>query len=124
MVSFVFVTHSALLAQGIVEEARMMAPHVPMLAAGGTKTGALGTSEEKIDHAIRQLWSEDGVIVLMDMGSSVLTARLVAEDWEGVYLADCPIVEGAVTGSVLAETGADLQEILSALSQVAQEPKL
>ena len=40
---------------------------------------SFGTSYEKIANAIEEIYSDDGVIVLMDMGSAVMTAEMVLE---------------------------------------------
>ena len=126
MVGFVIVSHSAKLAEGVVDLARMMARTVPIAPAGGLEDGTFGTSFEKISNAIDQVYSDDGVILLMDMGSAVMTAEMVIESMEGrkIVMADCPIVEGAVTGTVSAESGAGLEEILEDLEQVGTQKKL
>ena len=68
MVGFVIVSHSAKLAEGVADLARMMAKSAPIAPAGGLEDGSFGTSFEKISSAIDQVYSEDGVILLMDMG--------------------------------------------------------
>ena len=79
MVGFVIVSHSETLANGVVELTKMMADGVPIRAAGGLDGGGFGTSYEKISNAIEDIYSDDGVIVLMDMGSAVMTAEMVLE---------------------------------------------
>lgn len=126
MVGFVIVSHSAKLAEGVADLSRMMARSCPIAAAGGLEDGSFGTSFEKISSAIDQVYSDDGVILLMDMGSAVMTAEMVLEAMDGrkLVLADCPIVEGAVTGTVSAESGASLEDILAELEQVGEQKKL
>lgn len=126
MVGFVIVSHSAKLAEGVADLARMMAKSAPIAPAGGLEDGSFGTSFEKISSAIDQVYSEDGVILLMDMGSAVMTAEMVIESMEGrkLAMADCPIAEGAVTGTVNAEAGMSLEEILEELAQVGTQKKL
>ncbi len=126
MVGFVIVSHSEKLAQGVVDLARMMAKETPIAAAGGLEDGSFGTSFEKISNAVDEVYSDDGVIMLMDMGSAVMTAEMVIESMEGrkIVMADCPIAEGAVTGTVSAESGATLEEILADLEQVGTQKKL
>ena len=126
MVGFVIVSHSAKLAEGVADLSRMMARSCPIAAAGGLEDGSFGTSFEKISSAIDQVYSDDGVILLMDMGSAVMTAEMVLEAMDGrkLVLADCPIVEGAVTGTVSAESGASLEDILAELEQVGAQKKL
>ena len=124
MVGFVIVSHSAKLAEGVADLARMMAKTVA--PAGGLEDGSFGTSFEKISCAVDQVYSEDGVIILMDMGSAVMTAEMVIESMEGrkLVMADCPIAEGAVTGTVSAEAGMSLEEIMEDLEQVGAQKKL
>ena len=113
MVGFVIVSHCETLAKGVVELTRMMAASVPIQAAGGLDDGSLGTSFEKIYAAIDEVYSDDGVIVLMDMGSAVMTTEMVIEAMDGrkIVMADCPLVEGAVTGTVCAEIMEELAEV-------------
>ena len=80
MVGIVIVSHSCTLAEGVVELCRMTAPNANMLAAGGMEDGGLGTSYEKIKGAVERADEGDGVLILADMGSSVMTAEMVLED--------------------------------------------
>ncbi len=126
MVGLVIVSHSAKLAEGVVDLARMMAKSAPIAAAGGLEDGSFGTSFEKISNAIDEVYSDDGVVLLMDMGSAVMTAEMVMESMEGrkILLADCPVAEGAVAGAVDAESGMSAEEILEDLAQVGAQKKL
>lgn len=126
MVGLVIVSHSSKLAEGVVDLARMMAKTAPIAPAGGLEDGSFGTSFEKIAAAVDQVYSDDGVLVLMDMGSAVMTAEMVMESMEGrkIVLADCPVAEGAVTAAVGAEAGMTLEEILADLEQVGMQKKL
>lgn len=126
MVGFVIVSHSSKLAEGVVDLARMMAKETPIAAAGGLEDGSFGTSFEKIQTAVESVYSPDGVILLMDMGSAVMTAEMVVESMEGkkVRLADCPLVEGAVTGTVDASMDMCLEDILEDLGQVSAQKKI
>lgn len=126
MVGTVLVSHSQALAEAMVDYAHMMAPQAVVVAAGGLEDGTFGTSYEKIEAAIEQAQQGDGVVVLMDMGSAVMTVKMVLEDMEDdtVVMADCPFVEGAVEGTVLAQSGAALAEIVQALSNVGAVHKL
>ncbi len=126
MVGFVIVSHSAKLAEGVVDLTRMMAKDVPIAAAGGLEDGSFGTSFERIQDAIERVYSEDGVILLVDMGSAVMTAEMVVESMEGYKLsiADCPIAEGAVTGTIDSSVGMGVGEILADLEEVGAQKKL
>ena len=102
------------LANGVVELTKMMADGVPIRAAGGLDGGGFGTSYEKISNAIEEIYSDDGMIVLMDMGSAVMTAEMVLEAMpeRKLVLADCPLVEGAVAATVSAIAGSSLDQIM------------
>ncbi|MBR6712315.1 MAG: PTS-dependent dihydroxyacetone kinase phosphotransferase subunit DhaM [Selenomonadaceae bacterium] len=113
MVGIVIVSHSQKLAEGIVEISKMMAETAPIIAAGGLDDGSLGTSYDKILAAVEEVYSSDGVIVLMDMGSAVMTTEMVLEDLNrpNVKMIDCPLVEGAVLAAVESAGGRSLDEL-------------
>ena len=113
MVGIVIVSHSQKLAEGVVEVSKMMAETAPLAAAGGLEDGNLGTSYDKIFAAVEDVYSSDGVIVLMDMGSAVMTTEIVLEDLNrpNVKMIDCPLVEGAVLAAVESAGGRSLDEL-------------
>lgn len=125
MVGVVLVSHSKALAEAMVDYAHMMAPNAKVVAAGGLEDGSFGTSYEKIDEAIEAANDGDGVLVIMDMGSAVMTVKMVLEDLDddSVAMADCPFVEGAVEATVLAQTGSSLKQILDALTTDSRSHK-
>lgn len=116
----VLVSHSAQLAAGLRELlAQIGSDRVPVAVAGGTADGGLGTSYDRIVEAIAEADRGAGVIVLPDLGSSVLTALTVLEDYPrtDVVLIDAPFVEGAVAAAVTAAAGADLAAVAEAARQ-------
>ena len=121
MVGIVIVSHSQKLAEGVVDLASLMAPETPMRAAGGMDDGGFGTSFEKINTAIDEIYSDDGVIILMDMGSAVMTTEMVLEIMEDrkVTMVDCPVVEGAIAAAVVAAGNAPMEDVI----QVAEAAK-
>jgi PTS hybrid protein len=128
MVGIVVVSHSAALASGLSELAAQMAgPDVAIEAAGGTAAGGLGTDEARVLAAIESAGRDgDGVVVLGDLGSSILTVRhLLDTELNGrVRLADAPFVEGAVTAAVTAAAGVGLDAVLSAAEEARDARKL
>lgn len=118
MVSFVLVSHSQALAQAMVDYAHMMAPKTKIVAAGGLEDGSFGTSYDKIESAIRQASCDDGTLVVMDMGSAVMTVKMVLDDLDDdkVQMVDCPFVEGTVEATVLAQSGSSVDEIKKTLA--------
>ncbi len=104
----------------------MMAHDVHIEAAGGLEEGLLGTSFERVKVAIEDVCGADGAVVLMDMGSAVMTAELAVEECrdEAVRLVDCPIAEGAVLAAVAAANGADLSEVVRQAESARQFAKM
>ena len=125
MVGIVIIAHSALLAEGVVDETKIMADGCPIAAAGGMEDGSFGTSYEKIRAAVESVHGEDGVLVLADMGSAVMTAEMVLEDlgYDDVLLVDCPLVEGAVAASLASFCGDDLNAVRAQALAVKSEAK-
>ena len=113
MVGIVVASHSRSLAEGVVEVAAMMAPDVPMVAAGGMDDGSMGTSCRKIIGAVKKIYTDDGVAILTDIGSSILSAEMAVEILKrpNLKLVDCPLVEGAVIAAVESKLGKSLDEI-------------
>jgi phosphoenolpyruvate---glycerone phosphotransferase subunit DhaM len=127
-VGIVLVSHSAELADGAANlAAQVSGGMVPIVAAGGTDDGDLGTSAAKVERALRQADQGAGVVVLPDLGSAVLTVRAVLEDYGGtgsVLLADAPFVEGAVAATVTAAAGGDLKAVAAAAEEARHARKL
>jgi dihydroxyacetone kinase phosphotransfer subunit len=119
MVGIVLISHSSGLAAGAAELAGQIAGGSRVVPAGGTEDGHLGTSTRLILDAIAKADQGVGVLLIPDLGSSVLSARSVLADLGhgGVVLADAPFVEGAVAAAVAASIGADL----AAVAQAAEE---
>ena len=113
MVGIVIVSHSAMLAEGVVDATRIVADGCPIAAAGGTDDGGYGTSYDKILAAVNAVYSDDGVILLADMGSAVMTAEMVIESFGRgrVELVDCPIAEGAIAASLSSFCGDGFEEV-------------
>ena len=84
MVGIVIVSHSQKIAEGVVELAKQMAASVPMAAAGGLEDGSIGTDFQKIYEAVEAVQSDDGVAILFDLGSAIMTTEMVLESFEGV----------------------------------------
>lgn len=117
VVGLVIVSHSARLAEGVVELAGQMAPEVPIIAAGGAAAGGLGTDYDAISAALDRADQGAGVVVLYDLGSAAMTAELAVEsraDPDSARVVDAPLVEGAVAAAVAAQGGGDLDAVRDA----------
>ena len=129
-VALVVVSHSARLAEGVVELAGQMAHGaVQLVAAGGTDDGSLGTSFNKVLAAIQAVDSADGVLVLVDLGSAGLVAEMAREqlDEEGrarVLISGAPLVEGAVVAAVEASVGSKLPDVMATAERAMAIEKL
>jgi phosphoenolpyruvate-protein phosphotransferase/dihydroxyacetone kinase phosphotransfer subunit len=116
VVGLVVVSHSEALAEGVVALAREMGgEELALEAAGGMdEPGALGTDAERVRAAIERARSDDGVLVLMDLGSALMSAEFAIEMLEAggrVVLSEAPLVEGTVAAAVAARGGASLEEV-------------
>jgi phosphocarrier protein FPr len=121
VIGIVIVSHSAKLAEGVLELAREMAgADVKLVAAGGMALPGrpLGTDPVLVAQAMEQVYSPEGVLVLMDLGSAVLSAEmaleLVAPEHRGqIRLCEAPLVEGALSAAVQARLGGTLEQALA-----------
>jgi phosphocarrier protein FPr len=123
MVGIVLVSHSKKLASALRELVRQMAgPELPIeIAAGaGANHDELGTDAVQIAEVLEPFCAGDGAVVLMDLGSAVLSAKTALElleaqevpGWkEKLRLCPAPIVEAAVSAAVQASTGANLEDV-------------
>src|SRR5690606_29915452 len=125
MVSIVVVSHSAQIAAGVRELAnQMVKKQVPISAAGGTDNpeNPIGTDPLQVLAAIQEVYSEDGVVVLMDLGSALLSAEtaldfLPPEQRDNVFLCAAPLVEGALAAAVQASVGGSAQQVIAEATQ-------
>lgn len=119
MVGIVIVSHSASLAAGVIDLAREMGgEELAIEAAAGLDLPGqpMGTDAVLIAGAIARAASGDGVLVLMDLGSAVLSAEMAVELLDEalrpqVLLCPAPLVEGAVAAAVSARLGLALAEV-------------
>ncbi len=129
-VGIVLVSHSAALAEGTAELAGQIGGGTVIIAtAGGTDDGRIGTSLAKVQRALALADAGAGVLILPDLGSSVLTVRALLADPEDdlpdqVAVADAPFVEGAVAATVTAAVGGDLKAVLGAAEEARHARKL
>jgi PTS hybrid protein len=130
MVGIVLVSHSSRLVDGLAElVSQIGSSEVPLAVAGGTVDGGLGTSVDLVTAAILKADRGDGVVVIPDLGSAVLTVKSVLEgleeiDGRMIVLVDAPFVEGAVAAAVTAASGAGLDAVVRAAEEARDVPKL
>lgn len=124
MVGIVIVSHSEKIAEGVKTLALQMAEEVPMAAAGGTSDCRIGTDMEKISNAINEVYSEDGVLILFDLGSAFMNAEMavdfLSDDMkEKVEIVDAALVEGAVTAAVESSINKSREDIKKSLKSIS-----
>ncbi len=121
MVGIVIVSHSAKLAAGVQELAQQMVQGaVPLALAAGIDDpeNPFGTDAMQVYQAIESVYSDEGVVVLMDLGSAVLSAEMALEflpedKRDNVRLCEAPLVEGTIAAVVQAANGANLEQIIT-----------
>jgi PTS hybrid protein len=130
VVGLVLVSHSASIAEGLAElVAQVAGPDVPIVTAAGGPENTLGTDGGRVLEALRSADSGSGTVVLVDLGSSLLSVRaalneLTPEEAGRVVLADGPLVEGAIAAGVIASTGASLAAVAAAAEEARGARKL
>jgi dihydroxyacetone kinase phosphotransfer subunit len=129
LVGVVLVSHSQKLAEGLADLVRELGgDHVPVIAAGGMDDGSLGTSYGRIERAVSEADQGVGVLLLGDLGSSLLTIKTLLDEHVGdearAVLADAPFVEGAVAAVVTASAGGDLESVRAAAEEARLFRKL
>jgi multiphosphoryl transfer protein len=125
MLGLVLVSHSRRLAEATVDLIkRTVGPDIPIAAAGGIgdDRSELGTDALDIQEAILKVRSPDGVLVLMDMGSAILSAETAKElvsfeMTDPLVLCSAPLVEGSISAAVQIQIGSALNEVTAAAQQ-------
>lgn len=128
MTGIVIVSHSKQLAEGAAELAGQMAGSAVIVPAGGLEDGSIGTDAFRIKEAIEKANDGDGVVILCDMGSAIMSAETALDFLEDsgikVKIADAPVVEGAVSAAVTASTGAPMDEVIEAAEEAKGQSKM
>lgn len=126
MVSLLIVSHSARLADGVKEFVGQIAgSKIRIGAAGGTSDGGLGTSVERIQSALRELVSDEGTLVLVDMGAAVMSVETALEELDmRALISNAPLVEGAYFAAIEAAAGSTLEQTNDAALQACQLTKV
>jgi phosphoenolpyruvate---glycerone phosphotransferase subunit DhaM len=120
MVGIVLVSHSFELARGLAALTSQVAgSEVRIEPAGGGPDGSLGTSGDTVRAAISRADGGQGVVVLADLGSSILTVRHLLEGHTNghIRLVDAPFVEGAVAAAVMSAAGQSLDDVVRAAEE-------
>ncbi|TDQ59716.1 dihydroxyacetone kinase DhaM subunit [Mesocricetibacter intestinalis] len=127
MVNIVLVSHSEKLALGLAELLAQMAQDCKIAVAAGIDDAdnPIGTDAVKIMNAVEEVFSPEGVIIFVDLGSAVLSAEtaidlLQADMAPKVKISYAPLVEGALAAVISAAGGDDLQTVLAEADAAAE----
>ena len=132
MIGLVFVSHSRLIADGLCQLADQMSGGVvKMIPAGGLGDDPyrLGTDATLIRDAVESIWCEDGVLLLVDMGSAVLSAEMALEllseeKRSRCLISNAPLVEGAIVAALHASMGDSLDDVNRAAEETLNVHKV
>ena len=131
MVGIVIVSHSWKIAEGAADLAREMAQDFTgLVSAGGLEDGSIGTDAQRIADAILGADSGDGVVIMADIGSSIMSSEaaieLLEDDGKEVQavIADAPLVEGTICAVVEAAGGGTAESVLKAAEEAREASKL
>jgi dihydroxyacetone kinase phosphotransfer subunit len=130
MIGIVLVSHTHLLATGLAQlVAQVSQDKVKIATAGGVDDETIGTNAERIQQAINQVYSQDGILILFDLGSALISAQLAIEglppeQQANIKLSGAPFVEGAYVAVVEASLGRSLHEVNQAAEAAKDMPKI
>ena len=121
MVNLVIVSHSAQLGEGVGVLARQMLMgdgcKIAIAAGIDDPENPIGTDPIKVMEAIESVADTDHVLVMMDIGSALLSAETALELLDPniaakVRLCAAPLVEGTLAATVSAAAGADIDRVI------------
>jgi len=127
MVGIVIVSHSFGVGRELIKFCQELKNYdFPLINASGLEENILGTNPLEISKAIEAADQGDGVIVLCDLGSAVMSSEMALELLEGehkVTIADAPLVEGAIIGSTSNSPNLSLKELYEEILEAKTTPK-
>ena len=109
MIGMVVVSHSSKVADGICDMVQQISSRdgekLPIYPAGGNAQGGLGTDPQRVLEAIKKADQGEGVVVLADLGSAVISSQAAISMLDEplrsrVRIADAPVLEGAIGAGV------------------------
>ena len=123
LAGIVVVSHSNKLAEEIINFVKIFKQDdFPLENGGNVKREVYGTNIENVKNAIIRADNGAGVLVFVDMGSSVFNAVKAIKELDGkveVKIADAPLVEGIISAVAANFDGIDLEE----LKMIAEDSK-
>ena len=126
MIHLILVSHHPDIARGIAALAAQMssAPDTIHTAAGiDDPDNPVGTDAVRIMQTLLEADNPDGILILVDLGSAILSAQTALDLLDDPALAArcrisaAPLVEGAISAAVAASSGADLETVAREATQ-------
>lgn len=125
MVGIVVVSHSKNLAEEVIKLAvEMKTRDFPLLNGSGTSGDFLGSDPMIIKETIEKAYTDKGVIIFVDLGSSVLNTEMAMDfidesqfDKNKIKIADAPIVEGLISAMAINDEKATVEDILKEMEE-------
>ena len=126
MIHLILVSHHPDIARGIAALAAQMsaAPDTIHTAAGiDDADNPVGTDAVRIMQTLLEADNPDGILILVDLGSAILSAQTALDLLDDPALAArcrisaAPLVEGAISAAVAASSGADLETVAREATQ-------
>lgn len=123
MVSLVLISHSNKIVEGLKELVSQMSGDVKIGVAGGTNDNRIGTDPIKIMSAIEEVYSDDGILILYDLGSALMNAELALDMIDEkiknkVEISKSSLVEGAFVAGIESSMGKSMEEIKKSLEKL------
>ena len=122
-VGLVIVSHSPDVAKGTAEMVRqVVGEDVPMASCGGNPDKGLGTDVAAIKLCIENVYSDAGVVILVDLGGAETNSEMAIEMMPQehqvkIIICNGPLVEGAVMAATEAAGGGTLQQVRAAAEE-------
>ncbi len=123
-IGIVVVSHSAHVAQSVAAMSHEMSGgRIKISHCGGNDEGGLGSHVGDIIRAIGDAWSDQGVAIFVDLGSTEMNSKLAIDSFEKdkagkIAVMNAPLVEGVITATSIATDGESLKEIQQMLKNM------
>ena len=120
------VSHSAKVAESVALMSQEMSGGTVKIGhCGGNTEGGLGSNVDDIIEAINSAWSDQGVAIFVDLGSTEMNSKLAIASFEKdkakkIAMMNAPLVEGVITATSIATGG----ESLKAVQQIIKNMRL
>lgn len=116
-IGIVVVSHSAQVAESVaLMSQEMSGGTVNISHCGGNIDGGLGSYVDAIIDAIETAWSDKGVAIFVDLGSTEMNSKLAIQSFaktkaRKISIINAPLVEGVITATSIAAGGESLKDV-------------